>query len=94
MLFLTFLTITLLGTTCNEPVNNDVQKEKNDVKQIKNIENGVVQRFLKDKSGNLWFGTTDNGLYKYDGKSFKQFTINDGLDCNKIYCILQGKDGK
>ena len=93
MLFLTFLTITLLGTTCNEPVNNDVPK-KNDFKRIKNIENGVVQRFLKDKSGNLWFGTTDNGLYKYDGKSFKQFTISDGLDCNKIYCILQGKDGK
>ena len=90
----TFLTIILLGTACNGQVKKDLPKGKGDSALIKNIGNGIVQRFLQDKAGNLWFGTTDNGLYKYDGKSFHQFTVNDGLDCNKIYCILEDKDAK
>lgn len=90
----TLLAILLLGIACNEPTKKNLPKEKNNSKLIKNIGKSIVQRFMQDKSGNLWFGTTDNGLYKYDGKSFKQFTINDGLDCNKIYCILEDKGGK
>ncbi|WP_296686515.1 two-component regulator propeller domain-containing protein [Flavobacterium sp.] len=90
----TFLTILLLGTACNSPVKKDLPKDKELPTVFKSKENCNVSRFMQDKSGNLWFGTTDNGLYKYDGKSFNQFTINDGLDCNKIYCILEDKDGK
>jgi ligand-binding sensor domain-containing protein len=29
---------------------------------------------LMDKDGNLWFGTRNNGLYRYDGKSFASFS--------------------
>jgi ligand-binding sensor domain-containing protein len=54
----------------------------------------MLECSYKTNEGNIWFGTTENGLYKYDGKSFNQFTVNDGLDCNKIYCILEDKDGK
>ena len=32
----------------------------------------------EDKSGNLWFGT-DQGVYKYDGKTFRNYNQNDGL---------------
>ena len=88
MLILTFLTILILGTACNSPVKKDLPKEKELPTVFKSLGNCNVSRFMQDKSGNLWFGTTDNGLYKYDGKSFNQFTINDGLDCNKIYCIM------
>lgn len=94
MLILTFFTITLLATSCNEPIKKDLPKEKHNSKLIKNIVNGIVSRFMQDKAGNLWLGTTDNGLYKYDGKLFKQFTTKDGLDCNKISCILEDKEGK
>lgn len=90
----TFLTILLLGTACNSPVKKDLSKAKELPIVFKSMGKSNASRFLQDKSGNLWFGTTDNGLYKYDGKSFNQFTINDGLDCNKIYCILEDKDGK
>src|SRR6516165_4647768 len=34
---------------------------------------------LLDKAGNLWFGTTGEGVYRYDGKSFAQFTAKNGL---------------
>lgn len=32
----------------------------------------------EDKNGNLWFGT-DQGVYKYDGKAFKNYNQKDGL---------------
>jgi ligand-binding sensor domain-containing protein len=90
----TFLTILILETGCNSTVKKDLPKEKELPTVFKNLGNCNVSRFIQDKSGNLWFGTTDNGLYKYNGKSFNRFTTNDGLDCNKIYCILEDKDGK
>ena len=43
---------------------------------------------LMDKAGNLWFGTTGEGVYRYDGKRFTQFTIQDGLSSNTVWSIL------
>ena len=88
------LAILFLGTACNTPIKKDLPNEMELPTVSKNFGNRSVSRFMQDKSGKLWFGTTDNGLFMYDGKSFKQFTIKDGLDCNKIYCILEDKDGK
>ena len=48
---------------------------------------------LQDKAGNLWFGTTGDGVYRYDGKSFTNFTMKDGLDTNQVLCILEDKIG-
>jgi ligand-binding sensor domain-containing protein len=48
---------------------------------------------LQDKAGNLWFGTTGDGVYRYDGKSFTNFTMKDGLDTNQILSILEDKTG-
>ncbi|MCE2789998.1 MAG: regulator [Saprospiraceae bacterium] len=41
--------------------------------------NTSVFAITEDKSGNLWFGT-DQGVYKYDGKVFKQYHQKDGLN--------------
>ncbi|KAA5536590.1 hypothetical protein F0919_02665 [Taibaiella lutea] len=48
---------------------------------------------LQDKDGNLWFGTAGEGLYRYDGKWFTQFTVADGLSCNFISSLLEDKNG-
>ena len=48
---------------------------------------------LQDKAGNLWFGTTGEGVYRYDGKLFTQFTMKDGLSSNKVWSILEDKSG-
>lgn len=48
---------------------------------------------LMDKAGNLWFGTTGDGVYHFDGKSFINFTTKDGLKDNGVYSILEDKDG-
>jgi ligand-binding sensor domain-containing protein len=40
--------------------------------------NQTVYAINEDKNGNLWFGT-DQGVYKYDGKTFKNYNQKDGL---------------
>ena len=93
----TFLTILFFSTACNGQPKKDLPKEKEHPKLIKTIGSpryGNVQCSMQDKDGNLWFGTTQNGLYKYDGKSFSQFTVSHGPNSNNILSILEDKDGK
>ena len=102
----TFLTILIVGTACNGQVKNDSPKEKVSesnkisvehpklIKTIGSPKYGNVQCGLQDKAGNLWFGTTENGLYKYDGKSFTQYLVADGLNSNSVYTLFEDKDGK
>jgi len=37
---------------------------------------------LEDRKGNLWFGTRDSGIYRFNGKSFQHFTTKQGLASN------------
>lgn len=48
---------------------------------------------IEDTGGNLWFCSIGEGLFKYDGKSFVHFGIEQGLNSNSIYSILQDKNG-
>jgi ligand-binding sensor domain-containing protein len=91
------LTIILFVSACNASVKEDLPKENEHPKLIKTVGNpryGNVNCTLQDKVGNLWFATTKNGLYRYDGKSFHQFLVGDGLNTNSINDILKDKDGK
>jgi ligand-binding sensor domain-containing protein len=54
---------------------------------------GNIHCGILDKAGNLWFGTTGEGVYKYDGKSFIQYTVKDGLSDNTVNSILEDKAG-
>lgn len=93
MTIITFLPLLLFGVGCNDAIQENLQAEKLLPKLIKNAGNGNLQCALQDKTGNLWFGTSDNGLYKYDGNSFSQFTVADGLTSNEISCLLEDTDG-
>lgn len=41
--------------------------------------NQTVYAINEDKDGNMWFGI-DQGVYKYDGKTFKNYNQKDGLN--------------
>ncbi len=47
----------------------------------------------KDQSGNIWFGTSGEGVYRFDGKFFTQYTQRDGLYNNSIFKIMGDKSG-
>ena len=47
---------------------------------------------MQDKNGNIWFSNW-NGTYRYDGKSFKSFTKNDGLSGDMVARIIEDQKG-
>jgi ligand-binding sensor domain-containing protein len=48
---------------------------------------------LLDKDGNLWFSIRGEGVYRFDGKSFINFTTEDGLCNNNVGSIIQDRAG-
>jgi len=48
---------------------------------------------LENRKGNLWFGTIGSGVYYFDGHSFENFNIENGLINNEIVCIYEDKIG-
>ncbi|MCF6132475.1 ligand-binding sensor domain-containing protein [Flavobacterium wongokense] len=80
----------LIFLTCNSQAINENPKL---VKTQGSTPKANVHRGLLDKKGNLWFGTTGEGIYRYDGKLFHQFTVSDGLSNNNISSILEDKNG-
>ena len=48
---------------------------------------------LLDKEGNIWFSISGEGVYRYDGKSFTNFTTKNGLCNNYVGSIIQDKAG-
>ena len=53
----------------------------------------VVTRFLVAEDGTLWLTTTEEGIFKFDGQSFTQYTIEHGLCGNEVWDIIQDNDG-
>ena len=48
---------------------------------------------LEDRRGNIWFATTDSGIYYYNGKSIQHFTTTDGLPNNRVMSVYEDKAG-
>lgn len=62
----------------------------------KYIFNGnVIAAFCKDKDGNLWVGTSTNGVYfcKPDGTILYTYDISNGLPSNIIQSIIEDNAG-
>lgn len=54
---------------------------------------GNVEGELLDREGNIWFEASGEGVYRYDGKAFTNFTEADGLCSNDVSAILQDSAG-
>lgn len=53
----------------------------------------VIYKGYLDKSGDMWFATSQEGVYKYDGRSFTQYNLDNGLCGNDISTIIEDQDG-
>lgn len=47
----------------------------------------------EDDNGNIWFGSSGAGLYKYNGKILEQFSKSEGLSDNKVKDALFDGNG-
>ncbi len=52
-----------------------------------------IRRMFQDKAGNLWFGTNDDGVCRYDGESLQYFTPKEGFGGNAVRGIQQDDNG-
>jgi ligand-binding sensor domain-containing protein len=97
------LLVSMFFTSCNgqistnQPINNtnsNTKKEEHP-KIVRTFgtycENVICQ--LLDKDGNLWFSINGEGAYRYDGKSFTNFTTKNGLCSNNVGSIIQDRAG-
>lgn len=85
-----FVTILILASSCNEQKKLPDQSEK---LQIKYDSGDVTSNGLLDKEGNMWFATLTEGVFKFDGISFTNFTMKDGLCSNKVNSVIEDNKG-
>lgn len=100
-----FVILLLIGTSCNEQGKKNLTKENLTESSVTSVNQQKIIKYqsldegdnvhcgLQDKTGNLWFGTTGDGIFKYDGKLFTHYTDKDGLNSNTIWSIFQDKCG-
>ena len=100
----TLLLLFNLITSCNGQVKTGLQKEvvsdpktnvggQPKIIRTQGIVYGNLHCNLQDKAGNIWFSTSGEGVYRYDGKSFTNFTTKDGLSDNDVCAIIEDKTG-
>ncbi|MCB0533075.1 MAG: diguanylate cyclase [Lewinellaceae bacterium] len=52
-----------------------------------------IRSILEDSRGNIWFGSHQEGLCRFDGKNLTYFTEKDGLCNNQIRSIFEDSNG-
>lgn len=52
---------------------------------------GRVFSIAEDVAGNIWFGTRDNGAWRFNGESLTNFTQEDGLTSAMVWTIYRDK---
>ena len=55
--------------------------------------NYIISLAVTD-DGVVWCGTWGGGLARFDGKSWRNFTTQDGLPANHIFMLYKGPDGQ
>ena len=58
-----------------------------------NIGSGPVSSVFTSREGDLWVGSRQVGVFRFDGQMWRQFHISDGLAANSIRDMTQTADG-
>lgn len=95
MKYILLILINVLSTSCGSQ-NKKTKASEIDGKMIEANPTQIGQYVVKvfeDSKGNLWLGTIEKGVAKYDGKTLKYFTTNDGLPANRVTGIVEDENG-
>lgn len=92
-ILLTLLAISTVSCNFQEKKDKTVKIENPvELHSISQIGKYVVETF-QDAQGNLWFGTLEEGVAKYDGTKLIYLTTKDGLPSNRIVNIIEDNSG-
>ncbi len=53
-----------------------------------------IVALLVDRDGTVWAGTWGGGLARFDGKTWKNYTTEDGLPANHVFMLDQDPQGR
>src|ERR1041384_6236551 len=53
----------------------------------------TIYSVIQDADGFMWFGTNE-GAFRFDGKSFRRFTKQDGITDNEVFTIFQDSQSR
>jgi ligand-binding sensor domain-containing protein len=100
------LILTLFAFSCNSQSHGKLPSDKESAKAtniqetnnkkskpIKYGDGDIVTEGFLDQSGKMWFATTKEGVYSYDGTTFINYTEKDGLCNNEVWSIIQDNKG-
>jgi len=97
---LLFLAILTSLTSCNgqntsQDTNRNVNASIIDITKVETVRKlgKNIMLVYQDKKNNYWFGSWEDGLYKYDGKSMLHFTTKNGFPNNRIDEIKEDNSG-
>jgi len=62
-------------------------------KIAKGFEDSQFTNICVDKGDNVWVGTQDRGLLKFDGEEWTEYDTSSGLTSNKIFKMLSDSKG-
>lgn len=97
IVFLIIIITTSLYCTSQEKSKTTTEISSILIDKMSDQEHSQIGQYIvsifEDSKGNLWFGTLEKGVAKYDGEVLKYFTTKDGLIGNGVVSILEDKDG-
>ena len=96
--FYMLLILTFLLVSCNSQSSIKSSSSKQSEKPGSNVpreynSGDVITKGFLDKSGDMWFTSTREGVFRYNGESFTNFTEEDGLCGDQVWSVMQDKDG-
>ena len=53
-----------------------------------------IEHIAEDNAGYLWFATWDNGVSRFDGDEFQNFTHQDGLVGDSVYLVSEDSQNR
>ncbi|UYZ63099.1 two-component regulator propeller domain-containing protein [Hymenobacter weizhouensis] len=83
------------GLNLYHPRSGTFSAVQHDPRNPHSLSSNRIQALLKDRRGRFWVGTADGGLNLMapDGRTFRRFTIRDGLPSNVINGLVEDQAG-
>jgi ligand-binding sensor domain-containing protein len=91
-------TLIMIFSSCNETGrthNNIISANHNSISigdTLRHLSDNIMVIY-QDKKNNYWFGSWQDGLYKYDGKSVIHYSMKHGLPSDRVEEIKEDKQG-
>ena len=79
-------------TSCGGKSHSNNENDNVINKSQKNVDSQIgeyVVETFQDSKGNLWFGTLEKGVAKFDGNNLNYLTTKDGLPSNRITKVIE-----